>query len=290
MKKKSIMRKMVLSVVTSVVTISLALFPMIASASTTKSIAEVQSQPEKGEIILKYTAPDVDLSIATEEQLKTLKKIGWKMEDGELVQYRSISEEIDTAINEGYLSSYEDAEKMGLLAMDEEDEENKDTLLVDGKETEIKDGQFEVIGSPESVEIRYDENTTKNVKKSEDGKYRLVIEQDLGEVIDEMDEHSHDSDMEGMTHLSTQSSTIGTLGYGDKYKPGDWVHCNRFNGPHTDDRHLQKWHPQAIINFYHSDCDYGALRYCKSHKNCNQKYRAAYCSWKLGHSTKYHRH
>lgn len=283
------MKKVVLGVVTS----SLALFPLVGSASSspTKSIAEVQSseqsQHEKGEIILKYTAPDVDLSIATEEQLKTLKEIGWKMEGGELVQYRSIPEEIDTAINEGYLPSYEEAEKMGSLA--EEDEENKDTLLVDGKETEIKDGQFEVKGSPESVEIQYDENTTKNVKKSEDGKYRLVIEQDLGEVIDEMDEHSHDGDMEGMNHLSTQSS-IGVLGYGDVYKPGDWVHCNRFNGPYTDDRHLQKWHPQAIINFYHSDCDYGALRYCKSHSNCNQKYRAAYCSWKLGHSTKYHRH
>lgn len=305
LKKKSLIQAMFLTIVSS----SLAFGPMVASAATNlENSSSKGNSVEKGEIILKYTAPDVDMSIATEEQKETLKEIGWKMEDGVLVQYRSVPEEIDKAINDGYLPTYEEAEKIEkeantMFSMDATHEDNKedvkDTLVVDGKETKIKDGTFEVAGSPDKIDVEVDENTKETVKKSQDGKYRLVIEQDLGEVIDQMDNHSdHEGDMGDMhdMHMNMNHSnsaatlTMGTMGYGDTYKTGDWVHCNRFNGPKSDNRHLEKWKPQAVINFYHSDCDYGALRYCKSHANCNQKYRAAYCSYKLGHSTKYHKH
>lgn len=237
---------------------------------------------KKGEIILKYTAPDVDWESTTEEQKETLKEIGWEIEDGLLVQYRSVPEEIKNATNKGYLLPYEEVEnnhiEHGVNIYEDEDLE-EDILIINGKETEIKDGYFEVEGNPETIEVEIDENTKQTVQKDKDGKYRVILEQNLTQMIEEMDDHAEHA-----------GSMVQPMNYGKTYKPGDWVHCNRFNGPYTDDRHLKKTHPQAIINFYHSDCDYGALRYCKSHKNCNQKYRAAYCSYKQGHSTKYHRH
>lgn len=159
-----------------------------------------------------------------------------------------------------------------------------DTIIVNGKKTEINDGRFDVEENPETIEVESDENNKETIKKDENGEYQVILEQNLNEIIGDMEDHEEHNDMDNNT------PPIQTFAYGQTYKTGDWVHCNRFNGPKSNHKHLEKWKPQAIINFYHSDCDYGALRYCKSHKNCNQKYRAAYCSYKQGHSTKYHKH
>lgn len=78
-------------------------------------------------------------------------------------------------------------------------------------------------------------------------------------------------------------------GYGDKYEVGDWVHCNRFNGPLTDCVHYDKKTHLALAlrNFYGSDCEAVVLGYgpCTQllHKYCNQIGPAGGCS----HYTKY---
>ena len=203
-----------------------------------------------------------------------MKEIGWKLEDGVPVQYRDVSEEID--IQEGYMLSYNEIDIQD--GINHQDDDEKDTLIVNGEETEIIDGRFKISGDPEEIEVEIDEGVTQNIKKDDDGKYRVILEQNLSELIDEVDNHEGHGD------------NYQLFDYYDKYSPGDWVHCNRFNGPNTDDVHYPKTHWRAYVNFYHSDCDFGALRYCKSHKNCNQKEMAAYCSYMQGHETTYHRH
>lgn len=283
----------------TLVSIFLILAPMSVSASTNQESSEKGnevSSSEKGKIIIKYTAPDMDYSKATPEQKKILKEIGWKKENGVFVQYRDVADEIETAIAKGYLPTYEESKQIeeSIMTMDGEHEGHNhemmtDTIKVNGKETEIKDGTFEVEGNPKTINVQYGEDTEQTVTKNKDGKYQIILEKDLGEIMEEMDSHDHEGGMENM-NLFGDEPIIGTMGYGDTYSPGDWVHCNRFNGPYSNDKHLRKTNPQAYINFYLSDCDYGALRYCLSHNNCNQKERAAYCSYKQGHSTLYHRH
>lgn len=92
------------------------------------------------------------------------------------------------------------------------------------------------------------------------------------------------------------ANTIQTLGYGDKYRVGDWVHCNRSNGPMSDDVHYDKWSDpiKAIRNFTGSDCDLALLswRKCDASNWCNVKGNgpAADCSARIGHKKTYHRH
>ncbi|MDY7042962.1 hypothetical protein RVS70_01945 [Virgibacillus sp. M23] len=137
------------------------LAPMSVSASihqdSSEEISEVNSS-EKGEIIIKYTAPNMDYSKATPEQKKILKEIGWKKENGVFVQYRNVSLEIEKAIDEGYLPTYEEAKQIEKFTMamngeheDHDHEMMTDTLKVNGKETEIKDGTFEVEGDPKTI-------------------------------------------------------------------------------------------------------------------------------------------
>lgn len=80
--------------------------------------------------------------------------------------------------------------------------------------------------------------------------------------------------------------------YGDKYYPGDWVHCNRFNGPFSDGVHYAKTNPKAYTNFISSDCDIALANstVCWGWDYCNQSGPAAGCSIEIGHSTKYHKH
>lgn len=85
-----------------------------------------------------------------------------------------------------------------------------------------------------------------------------------------------------------QSSREARKGYGDKYEPGDWVHCNRFNGPNSDCVHYN-WRglnpaevANALKNFQGSDCQVALLSgsNCTSIGSCqcNTDEEAAYCS------------
>jgi hypothetical protein len=103
--------------------------------------------------------------------------------------------------------------------------------------------------------------------------------------------NSNNVDNSGATYNTNNAIQVG---YYDKYKKGDFVHCNRFNGPSSDDVHYPKTNWKALRNFAHSDCDDAfAIRCLKDYNSetwCNGSGGAAACSGKLGHSKKYHRH
>lgn len=266
---------------------------VISSLFNAETVDASKYEPmNKGKITIKYTAKDTNFDKATKSQLKILKKIGWKKVDGQWVMYRDAEKFIQKAIKDKMMPTYEQAQeiekKVSLMSKNDEDNHKhvENTVKVNGKEVEIKDGTFKVEGGPEVIDVFFDEKNQSSVKKNANGEYNLVITQDVGEMIDEMENHEHaEAHSDSHHHMAVQA-----LSYGKYYKKGDWVHCNRFNGPWSNNQHLPKTNPQAIINFALSDCDYGATRYCRNHANCNQKYRAAYCSYKLGHSTKYHKH
>lgn len=62
-------------------------------------------------------------------------------------------------------------------------------------------------------------------------------------------------------HMDSEQFKISLRkGYGDKYYTGDWVHCNRFNGPSSGDVHYPKSNPRSWVNFAGSDCDLALVR------------------------------
>lgn len=77
------------------------------------------------------------------------------------------------------------------------------------------------------------------------------------------------------------------------YKVGDKVHCNRFNGPKTDNKHYSKDKARAYINFVGSDCSIavakGLCRPISDHCNKSTTYHRGWCSVQLGRSINYHR-
>lgn len=109
------------------------------------------------------------------------------------------------------------------------------------------------------------------------GEKVAIFDVNMGELFDKMD--------------SEHFKVVFKKGYGDKYYTGDWVHCNRFNGPATDDIHYPKSNPRAWINFAGSDCDLALLSstVCWGHSYCNQSGPAGGCSIKIGRSPLYHR-
>ncbi|GGK07826.1 hypothetical protein GCM10007063_32910 [Lentibacillus kapialis] len=209
---------------------------------------------------MKYTAEDMDWKSATNKQKEILKEQGWKLENGIPVLYVSVPEELEYNQKHGHDHSHEG---------------HQGTLQVNGVEKDIHNGTFDVDSNNETIKIMVGEEKNE-VKKQEDGTYQVIVEKNLSQMFENMDKK--------------QKEAVGTLGYGDTYYPGDWVHCNRFNGPNSDDRHLRKWNPQAYINFYKSDCYHGALMYCTDHNSCNINERPAYCSYMQNHSVLYHRH
>ncbi|ABR46859.1 conserved hypothetical protein [Alkaliphilus metalliredigens QYMF] len=92
-----------------------------------------------------------------------------------------------------------------------------------------------------------------------------------------------------MAEKEDESINISSKGYGDIYYPGDWVHCNRFNGQLTDDIHYD-WRngtalerAAALRNFYSSDCHIAIVQAgsrCTGigSCNCNTNEGPAYCS------------
>lgn len=163
----------------------------------------------------------------------------------------------------------------------------KEVILTDGEiyigKTEYKipnDGIVNIKNDiKEGMTISTDKELMKTTKIQKiDNKDVAIFTVNIGELFDNMDK--------------MQFKMSSNKGYGDKYYPGDWVHCNRFNGPNSDDVHYRKTNPKAWINFVGSDCDLALARstVCWGHSYCNQSGPAAGCSLKIGHSTRYHRH
>ncbi|WP_026701717.1 hypothetical protein [Salibacterium aidingense] len=231
---------------------------------TNSSATEMAEKPQ-GELILKYTAEDMDWDSATKKQKRILKEQGWELENGVPVLTRSVSEHL------------EKAEQEYGMKIENYDQNNGDqgTLQVNGEEKTIHNGTFDVESNDETIEVKIGEEE-KEVKKQENGSYEVIVKKSASQMFENMD--------------SKHEDMIGTLAYGETYSDGDWVHCNRFNGPQSNDKHLRKTNPQAYINFVLSDCDMGALFNCITHNTCNQEEMAAYCSLQIGHETLYHKH
>lgn len=123
----------------------------------------------------------------------------------------------------------------------------------------------------------------------------VIFTVDIFDALNKMDEaHFHE--------LKTNSKLTEWKGkeFGSKYYRGDWVHCNRFNGPDSDSVHYdKKKNPiKAARNFAGSDCDVALSRsnMCIFSKHCNQNgNRPADCSSLVGNngkscSRKFHKH
>lgn len=163
----------------------------------------------------------------------------------------------------------------------------REVLLSDG-EVYVADDKYEIPNSgvvrvkrqiSEGDIISTDEHSMKIADVEEiDGRLVAVFNVNMGDLFDHMD--------------SEQFKISLRKGYGDKYYSGDWVHCNRFNGPASDDVHYPKSNPRSWVNFAGSDCDLALIRstVCWGHSYCNQSGPAGGCSIKIGHSARYHRH
>lgn len=206
------------------------------------------SSSEITEMSIRYEAPDMDLSIATDEQRKQLEEIGWNL---------------DTDIP--------------FLISEQENEDQSNNQIHENHNEHNVDA---VENNPEDI---------------------LTV--NLSEVFDNHDSQEF-ADEEDIVNNEPSDSTVSlyaiTYGifkapaHGTKiYKNGNMVHCNRFNGPKSDGRHLAKTHPQTYINYYKSDCYYGVAKgICKyTGDKCNTSlvYHRGWCSYKQGWSVNYHK-
>ncbi len=134
---------------------------------------------------------------------------------------------------------------------------------------------------------------------------------DLGDLFEDMDQadnhtqETYDTDF-GVFSLPSQEHDgsgkympiFSAPPHGSKvYRDGDLVHCNRFNGPNSDNKHYSKSGTslaKSLVNFYNSDCYYAVIRGICNEINdvCNTstRYHRAWCSWQIGHKLAYHKH
>ncbi|WP_353097320.1 hypothetical protein [Tissierella praeacuta] len=113
-------------------------------------------------------------------------------------------------------------------------------------------------------------SSVRNIKK-QNYDLALVIEEDIFELLDHMDEQEEEMYKE----MASMSVDFESPGHGTPYKVGDQVHCNRFNGPRTDDVHYSKAKDPAktLRNFEYSDCATclgSGISFCRKSDKCNQ--------------------
>ncbi|WP_251862591.1 hypothetical protein [Clostridium sp. Marseille-Q2269] len=159
------------------------------------------------------------------------------------------------------------------------------SIMVDGKKMNVGTGvngktivpknTRTVSFTEKSNELAKDINLNKN---SADEKVVFVV--DIMDALDKMDQKH----FKAMDYRENMGLLLSRKGYGDKYYPGDWVHCNRFNGPNSDDIHYDKIkHPvKTMQNFMGSDCELSLSisNDCIFSNWCNQSGPAAACSSK----------
>lgn len=181
---------------------------------------------EVSQDFIKYEAPDINLSLATAEQIKQLEEIGWNL----------------------------DADVPFLLIEKETGEQAAETLSV----------KAETINLSELLDDDQDYNLADDPSKSVISPFVISY---------------------GVFSAPPHGSKV--------YKNGDAVHCNRFNGPNSDGRHLGKLHPQTYINYYKSDCYYGVnsgiCTYTNDKCNTSLYHHRGWCSSKQGWSVNYHK-
>lgn len=103
--------------------------------------------------------------------------------------------------------------------------------------------------------------TTSFIKLPAQPKTKVVNFQSL---IGSMDENNGQSSMKpGTMFVTVPSSNGGFTGQnnGEHVYTGTHVHCNRFNGIHSDHRYWKKTDSRALTDFYRSDCYYHVFKY-----------------------------
>ncbi|RAS76665.1 hypothetical protein [Priestia endophytica] len=166
-----------------------------------------------------------------------------------------------------------------------------ETIIVNDQEVQTDDnGKFEVDENLSQIKVKLPQGNETTVSKDANGEFKFTEAVDWNSFNEQMDfvesQESQDNQQD--------SDTFTTMAYGKKYVKGDWVHCNRFNGPSSDGYHYPKTNWRAYRNFVGSDCDWAlAIRCVKDYTSntwCNGSGGAAACSGKIGHSKKYHKH
>lgn len=168
---------------------------------------------------------------------------------------------------------------------------SKGELWIDGEVTSINnDGTFFVNPEKDFIDVALEKDgDSQRVYKSESGKFEVTQVVNLESLMDRMD--MADAMQKRFKSANVSMLRAGHKGYYDKYNVGDWVHCNRFNGPATDDVHYPKTHWRAYVNFVQSDCDIALANStkCWGWSYCNQSGPAGGCSIIIGRSSRYHR-
>lgn len=141
-----------------------------------------------------------------------------------------------------------------------------------GEQAKVNNGKF-------SINITKNSNTKLTLIKSDgqeittfsnintDQRATIVKNINFSDYIGDMDESNQDmSNMEMHPNIMDPGQGGGGAYPGQTYsgepvKTGTHVHCNRFNGPNSDHKYWSKFDPRAWKDFYHSDCDYHALKY-----------------------------
>lgn len=164
-----------------------------------------------------------------------------------------------------------------------------DSLVINGESIAIfGDGEFSISEKSEELNINFKANGQElntNVKISKDlNNIDIIKTIDFADFMKDM----NPDEVEG---------TVGTMSeIGEKQYPGDYVHCNRFNGIYSDNVYYAHDSVKGLRNFIFSDCDYALFAYdCEkdytSNTNC-RGLQAAYnytnCSKALGHTQRYH--
>lgn len=210
----------------------------------------------KAGIILKADLTEADLDLLGEDFLNDMMKYGW--------------EQTEAGIQKFYPAQ-------------------PNSLVINGEDIAIVgDGEFSITEETEELDIEFNANgQTLNTT--------VKINNDLNEIdiIKTLDFNDFISDMnpEEIENTISPMSEVG-----EKQYPGDYVHCNRFNGIFSDNVYWPSYHPQAIKNFVSSDCDLAFTAYAcwndfTSDTNC-RGLQAAYnytnCSKALGHTQRFH--
>lgn len=157
-------------------------------------------------------------------------------------------------------------------------------VMIDGNIHTIENGKVTGVSDISSIVGKkiYDvDNTMSAIVKKTGDNYTAKFNINANEMLESKSSNDHEL-----------NNLVQTQSYGKIYKNGDWVHCNRFNGPGSDGGHYKKTHWRAAVNFAGSDCDMALVRStkCWGHNYCNQSGPAGGCSSIIGHSRRYHSH
>lgn len=140
-------------------------------------------------------------------------------------------------------------------------------VFVNGKEVIVNsDGQYsaDITDSSAIVEFKINSKSLQSKEvvtgNSKSLNVNLVDSIPFSSLIESMDEPSTQTS-DAKSAVITPNSTTGGQKDGEPVYYGDWVHCNRFNGPNSD-HHYWTWiHPTAFIDFSGSDCDWEMFGY-----------------------------